>query len=235
MKKIFQYSFILLFVILLVSGGIYFYMHKDGYQVVFNSNGGSIVAPIHTGFKNTLEKPEDPVRDGYIFDGWYFGSEKFDFNTSIEENITLTAHWEEVEEVVYTLSFDSLGGSKIENILVTEGSLLEQVPNPVKEGYQFVGWYYHNKLVDFNSPITQNMVLVAKYQLSDEMVTITFDTNEGSKIESMDIAVGEIPFIADNPIKEGYQFVGWYLDGEEYLFDEAVYQDITLVAHWNQS
>ena len=235
MRKIFQYSFIVLFVIALISGGIYFYMNKDGYHVVFNSNGGSIVAPLNTGFKHILEKPEDPTREGYTFAGWYLGDEKFDFDRKINENITLTAHWNEIEETVYTLSFDSLGGSKIENIQITEGSLLEQVPNPVKLGYQFVGWYYHNKLFDFSSPVTQDMVFVAKYQASDEVITITFDTDGGSKIDDIEITSGEIPEIPEVPIWEGYTFAGWYLEGEEYLFDEKVYQDITLKAHWNQS
>ena len=51
MKRVIKYSCIILFAIILISGGIYFYLNKDGYQVVFNSNGGNIIKPLNTGLK----------------------------------------------------------------------------------------------------------------------------------------------------------------------------------------
>ena len=164
MKRVIKYSCIILFAIILISGGIYFYLNKEGYQVVFNSNGGNIIKPLNTGLKRTVEKPDNPTKEGYIFLGWYLDSEKFDFNTKIEENITLTAHWQEEKETVYTLSFDSLGGNVISDITIKEGEELKSIPTPIKEGYNFIDWYYHNKAFDFKTPITSNMTFIAKYE-----------------------------------------------------------------------
>ena len=40
-------------------------------------------------------KPADPKRSGYTFEGWYNGKTAFNFNTAVNENMTLTAHWKE--------------------------------------------------------------------------------------------------------------------------------------------
>lgn len=40
-------------------------------------------------------KPDDPTRKGYVFLGWYNGNEKFDFDTPITADLTLTARWME--------------------------------------------------------------------------------------------------------------------------------------------
>ncbi len=45
----------------------------------------------------TVTKPADPVKEGYTFDGWYFGEEKFDFATPITADILLEAKFIENE------------------------------------------------------------------------------------------------------------------------------------------
>lgn len=237
MGKILKYSFIVILGIVLLSGGIYFYLAREGFQVTFNSNGGSIVAPIQTGLKKEVEAPKNPVRDGYVFSGWYLGEEKFDFDSKIEENITLVAHWEEVENVIYTLSFDTLGGEEISDIEIEEGQILENVPQAQKEGYKFLNWNYHNGEFLFDVPIEQDMVFVAKYEKIEEektTVTIHFDTSGGSEIEDEMIEIGKLVKMPKEPVKEGYQFAGWYLGDEEFDFTSPVYEDITLVAFWEK-
>ena len=43
----------------------------------------------------TGENAADPKenRDGYTFDGWYNGTEKYDFSTAVTEDLTLTGQW----------------------------------------------------------------------------------------------------------------------------------------------
>ena len=43
----------------------------------------------------TVIEPNDPVRDGFTFEGWYLGEEKYDFSTPVKSDITLTAKWSE--------------------------------------------------------------------------------------------------------------------------------------------
>lgn len=164
MSKVLKYSFLILLIVVVVGGGLFLYLKKDGYQVVFNSNGGSRVKTITTGLLNTIDKPDDPTKEGYIFTGWYLDDEKFTFDTKLSKNITLTAHWEKEEVPTHILRFDTLGGSKIHDITVEEGSILGNVPVPKKEGYEFIGWFYHNKEFDFTKEILEDMTLVAKYE-----------------------------------------------------------------------
>ena len=51
----------------------------------------------------TYSEPQEPVKEGYEFIGWYNGEEKYDFSQNIKGNVTLVAKWEErkPEEVMY--------------------------------------------------------------------------------------------------------------------------------------
>lgn len=40
--------------------------------------------------------PDTPVKSGYRFVGWYSGDAKWDFDTPVTENLTLTAKWEKI-------------------------------------------------------------------------------------------------------------------------------------------
>ncbi len=165
MLRAIKYSIVIALVIVLVAGSVYFYLTKDGYQVTFNSNGGSVVASIYTGLTKTIEAPNSPTREGYKFVGWYLDGERFDFTSSIQSNITLTAYWEEIIEEEYEITFDTLGGEELEAITVKKDDYLTNLPIPQKEGYEFIGWYYHNKEVNESTKVNGNMVLVAKYKI----------------------------------------------------------------------
>ncbi len=63
---------------------------------------------------------------------------------------------------------------------------------------------------------------------------VAFKTNGGSEIENVMVKSGNYLEEPDTPTKEGYVFEGWYLDGDEYDFDEEVKSDMTLVAKWRK-
>jgi len=74
-------------------------------QVVwFDTNGGSAIAPLAVNSATPVAKPDDPVRDGYMFKGWYTDNTTFidayDFSLPVSENLTLHAQWEEVIELL---------------------------------------------------------------------------------------------------------------------------------------
>ena len=46
-----------------------------------------------------------------------------------------------VSHAGFTVTFNTDGGSQIENQKVMYGQLVEVEENPVKEGYTFTGWY----------------------------------------------------------------------------------------------
>ncbi|MDU5807284.1 MAG: S-layer homology domain-containing protein [Peptoniphilus harei] len=73
-------------------------------NVKFDSDGGTAIADKKVDYNNAVEKPADPSREGYDFLGWYDGGAKFDFNTPILGDKTLTAKWGKLVPVTKDLS-----------------------------------------------------------------------------------------------------------------------------------
>lgn len=140
------------------------------------------------------------------------------------------------KEVTYcTVSFESNGGSKVEDIDMVCGEKLEEPESPTKEGFSFREWVYRGKAFDFNkSTVDSDIILVAKWDALDdtEVVTVHFDVAGGSEVEDIEIAKGTAIIAPFAPTRNGYTFKGWYLNGAEYEFGSAVEEDITLVAQW---
>lgn len=66
------------------------------------SNWGSFVSDRKVTKNGILAKPENPVRKGFIFDGWYTDAALtavYDFNTRVNANFTLYAKWTEEKAI----------------------------------------------------------------------------------------------------------------------------------------
>ena len=116
------------------------------YAVTFNSDGGSAVTAQTVEDGKTATKPADPTKEGYIFKGWYLGSDKYDFSKPVTGNITLTAKWEKVvaPPVTYTITFDPNGGSVTPTTKQTDTSgWLKGLPTPTHSDPNklFDGWH----------------------------------------------------------------------------------------------
>ena len=66
-----------------------------------------------------------------------------------------------VSHAGFTVTFNTDGGSQIENQKVMYGQLVEVEENPVKEGYTFTGWYTDKDC--------KNQFDVTKDKVSDSM------------------------------------------------------------------
>ena len=66
------------------------------YTVTFDSAGGSSVESQTVYHGSSAMEPSDPSKSGYNFEGWYLGSEPYDFRTPVTADITLTAQWSDV-------------------------------------------------------------------------------------------------------------------------------------------
>ena len=64
--------------------------------------------------------------------------------------------------------------------------------------------------------------------------TITYDTDGGSYIESITANAGSKIYPPADPVREGYRFDGWELDGQTFEFDVMPQNDITLKAVWTK-
>ncbi|MCL1873166.1 MAG: InlB B-repeat-containing protein [Clostridiales bacterium] len=66
------------------------------YVISFNSNGGDWVSSQLVAAGATVTRPDNPVRAGYSFSGWFTDevlSIEYDFDTVVNKNFTLYARW----------------------------------------------------------------------------------------------------------------------------------------------
>lgn len=81
------------------------YSGSSAYTVKFETNGASSVKSQKVSKNSTLDKPENPTKDGYIFDGWYTDKElmeEYDFTAKVTKSFTLCAKWTKIEETADT-------------------------------------------------------------------------------------------------------------------------------------
>lgn len=60
--------------------------------------------------------------------------------------------------------FNTNGGTNIDSQYIIKGTTPLRPINPTKYGYAFVGWSYNNKNYNFNAPVNQNIILVARWK-----------------------------------------------------------------------
>lgn len=64
---------------------------------------------------------------------------------------------------------------------------------------------------------------------------VNFNTNGGTAVASVEVDSGATIQKPEDPTKVGYEFAGWYLNGVEFSFDQAIKEEITLDAKWAPS
>jgi uncharacterized repeat protein (TIGR02543 family) len=86
------------------------------FTLYFDSNGGTEVSPILTDGSSTVSMPENPTKEGFIFDGWYWDnnifSQPFTANSLIDSplstDMTVYAKWEIIPNDIPTYSDETI-------------------------------------------------------------------------------------------------------------------------------
>ena len=125
----------------------------------------------------------------------------------------------------YTVTFQSEGGSEVAS-QIRANTPADQPADPTKEGYTFIGWYNGESEWNFETPVTADLTLTAKWQIN--RYTITFDTAGGSEVPSITQDYGTAITPPAAPTRTGYTFAGW--DRERPTTMPA--ENITLTARW---
>ena len=125
-------------------------------------------------------------RSGYKFSGWttddgvQFADSKSAETTFTmpSKAVTVTANWTKSSggngggggNVRYTVSFETNGGNDIASKTVTKNSVIKEPELPIKDGFDFEGWYTDKELktkYDFTEKVTKNFTLYAKWTEKD--------------------------------------------------------------------
>lgn len=136
---------------------------KKTFIVTFDSDGGSAVKSQEVTDKAT--KPANPTKAGYTFVKWQLNGKDYDFNKTVTADIKLKAVWEKTK---YTVTFNNDDNTVITTQKVEEGGKATSVDAPAREGYRFVEWIYNHAAYDFNTPVTKNIILTARYEKIQE-------------------------------------------------------------------
>ena len=187
----------------------------------YGERGGIYAKQIVQAGEKAIE-PDVPSRQGYQFTDWYLDDTKYDFDTAVTGNMTLTAKWTANS---YTITFDTDGGSAIEPITQDYGTQITAPADPTREGYTFIGW---DKAIPATMP-AGDMTLTAQWSIN--RYTVTFDTDGGSAVAPITQDYGTAITAPADPTREGYTFIGW---------DKAIPAtmpagDMTIKAKWKDS
>lgn len=190
------------------------------FTINFNANQGSEVGSNKTGYNTTINPPDEPVRTGYAFEGWYTnkeGTDAWDFQAdTVTGDLTLYAKWKKNK---YTVDFDSNGGTGVESMKQDYDSIVVIPKGPSRTGYKFQEWNEsedgtgssYNPDDPFKIP-AENVTLYAQWKVNT--YTVSFDAGEAvDDPESMEVTFGEkygdqLPKLE----RTGYTFEGWYLN-----------------------
>ena len=187
----------------------------------YGALGGTYATQIVQAGEKAIE-PDVPSRQGYQFTDWYLDDTKYDFNTAVTKDMTLTAKWTANS---YTITFDTDGGSEIASITQDYGTAIIAPADPTREGYTFIGW---DKEIPTTMP-AENMTITAQWEINQ--YTVTFDTGGGSAVASITQDYGTAITAPADPTRGGYTFIGW---------DKAIpatmpAENMTITAKWKDS
>lgn len=197
------------------SNAVYSIRYELGGGILYESNPASVTA-------ETECLLHEPVREGYLFLGWYDGAQggtKYDrVGGDNAANVTLYALWQK-SDALFSVLYDYMGGEAMgENpVSVGVGEVYELLPAS-KAGYTFLGWNtqkdgsgeYVSRLYN----VDETLYLYAIFEPKTYVVRYIFEGNyEGDATNPNMVEFGERVTLLPVALY-GHEFVGWY-DAEE--------------------
>ena len=127
-----------------------------------------------------------------------------------------------------TVTFQSEGGSEVAS-QIRANTPADRPADPTKEGYTFIGWYNGESEWNFETPVTADLTLTAKWQVNQ--YTITFKPENGGQDIVIKQDYGTAITAPANPTKTGYTFAGW----DKTIPSTMPAEDMTITARWTEN
>lgn len=169
---------------------------------------GSNYTTLSTSGQEVIRMPQNPAKDGYTFDGWYWdeGTWQRPFTensySEIKDNVNVFAKF---SIITSTVTFDSNGGSSVEPIQnVTYNSLIEKPSRPMLTDKVFMGWYsddkFNNEWHFDTDKVTQDVTLYAKWSTPTNLLYELNTDGQSYSVVGMNDNTTEviIPHVYDN-------------------------------------
>lgn len=163
------------------------------YSIIFDTDGGSEIAPIVGVVGSEITPPEDPTKEGYTFTGWVPEIPE----TMPQGGLTVVAQWQVNR---YTLTY-IVDNEEYKTQMVAYGSEITPEEEPTKEGYTFSGWTEIPETMPANDVVVSGFFTINNY-------TLTYLV-DGEEYKTYSVTYGTALTPEDEPTKEGYTFSGW--------------------------
>ena len=218
------------------------------YTATFKTREGYIIA-----VKNTVDQvvvtPNGPVIDGYKFDGWsFYDTILWEYRT-VDSNVSVELNRDRDFVAELSPKLYSIRVAEAYNATVSapENSLCDRVVNfsvTADDDYAVTSVvvrsaaaviplvYERNGSYSFNMPASSVDIYVYTEEIIDTY-TVKFYA-DGSLYDVQHIAEGNIPVAPAAPVKEGYEFKGWSLNGTDVVPLSEVTGDVTYTAVFEQ-
>ena len=115
--------------------------------------------------------------------------------------------------VMHTVTFVS-DGSTVTQQPVEHGKTATEPTTLTKDGYTFSGWYFDDTAFDFNTPITSDITLTAKWEEEDTTVSVT-SVSLNKKTASVTVGKTTTLVATVSPENANNKAVTWKSDNEE--------------------
>ncbi len=198
-------------------------------------NNGALVLPNVSDYTDNVGK--------HTFLGWFAGETEYKAGDAITASVQLVAKYEirEGDYTEYTVSY-FVDNAEYETTPEQTYHYNDNLVLPVDPAapaydengkhYEFKGWFDGDKKYTNADKVTDDLELVAKFELVDDIqytVTLTNLDGANQQVSVNSGTVAELPTVT----RTGYVFDGWYkADGSKYDTTAEVTADITLAAKW---
>ena len=126
------------------------------YKLNYETNGGSAVESKSVAANAATDVDGKTTMDGYKFLGWYSDKELTKPISKIEKmtgDVTVYAKW---EQITYTLTYVSNGGTEFDAETYPEGKEVALDKIPTKSGFTFTGWFADAALTQLLTKVTMD-------------------------------------------------------------------------------
>jgi len=250
------------------------YYKEDGVTIDKNYGTNGVLV-LSKGAK--LDLPTMPTKPSYKFDGWYtksysqylasgdtkpYSTYKITFPLTVNADISIYQYFVTIPFTVRFVDEEGILLSDVPNQIVHTGGNVSRPTDPVKEGYNFVGWFTTatgNEQFIFSGNedafvVMDHINIYAHFEI--KTFSVTFVDANGTKIDEEDFGMAN-PIIVDwnstvinpgeiaNPADTSMLFRGWYserknnsLSGFDYdklLFDfenTKITSNIFIYGYW---
>ncbi|MCQ2979475.1 MAG: InlB B-repeat-containing protein [Clostridia bacterium] len=217
--------------------------------ITFDTDGGEPLEPI-TGYKGETLKLPVPTKDGYLFRTWSNNGSSYE-TIILDKDLTFKANWYKLlnytvsvtndEDVTYEVYIgDYQRDERVEYVqeksaydivvIVPNRDIVTNIDAKNVRNVKFQGMYngyYYAELTTSND----DFEIIVEFK---EKETLIFDTDGGSSVDPIKWYEDEPMILPLEPTKDGYEFLGWEIDGKTFDAggDYVMHKSTTAKALW---